>query len=226
VTTDNVSEPEVKPEEKAPEPKLIPESDLDALRSAKDKEIAEVRAEITALQKQLADVQRQTSTDELVASIDKELEAIDYTSEDALDKVTQLTRRLALALSQVQQAQAIDRSFAQEQYANYLAVKLVQDHGGDFETYRRQLMKATTQERMELEAEKLDLQLRRDAQAKAPKTQPAVRVDEGRGGAASNSILAEMNDPKYDLSTPEGRANWERDAPLFEKRLRQQAGAR
>jgi hypothetical protein len=228
VTNENKDQEQeqAKGDEQKEEPKLVPEADLNNLRSTYDRQLSDARSEISNLSNKIKEIETKDASAQIVKDVEARLSQIDFTADDALEKVTDLTRVLARNLSRLDEQAASDASFAQTTYADNLALQLVLEHGGDFEVYRRQLHQEPNAERMKLAADKLALQLDREGKAKENVSNGNTqRMDEGRGGAAQGStLLKEMQD--IDVSTPEGMAAWDKKEAEFERRLRQTAKAR
>jgi hypothetical protein len=207
-------------------------SDIDKLKSVYDKRESELQGQLTTLNARLKEIEAERSQDVIISRVKAEFDQIDFENKDgALEKLTELINRVTNSLSRSESLRAADAEYAQTQAVNYYALKLVTEHGGEFETYRRELEKAKTLDALELAHGKLELQVMREAGDKpgngsANGNGPGQRqsVDEGRGGAVTSSLLKEMDD--IDVTTPEGQRLWEEKEASFEKRLRELNGAR
>ena len=85
------------------------------------------------------------------------------------------------------------------------ALELVQEHGGDFEGYRRRLLNAKSDREMELDRKAIDIE-EREKKAKnggGRANGGSQQVDESRGGGAVRSSVGE-DLRRIDVTTPEG----------------------
>jgi hypothetical protein len=191
-------------------------ADIDQLRSIKDKEISELRGELTGLRAELEKLRTEREGDVVVGRVEALLAEIDMEEEGAAAKVAALTRSVANTLSRTEAARVAEANLARNETATRMALELVNEHGGDFETYRRELLKATAFEQMQLTKDRLDVTLMREGRKAKDETPSRQTVDNGSGQAAASVLLNEMK--AIDVTTPEGMKQWEAKEAEFRRR--------
>lgn len=209
------------------EAKTSPE--IAALQSKYDKEVAELREKLTALESE-KDTDSKTATqqrayDAVVAEVQdrlRELQADDDTDPKALAKKA---HDIILDLGTKYATQRSLSVKVQGQYketlAKSLAMEIVSEHGGSTATYQARLLKASTEEAMAASAELIKAEVMKENFKANPNQKSNGRtVDNGRGSAVRTDVLREMND--IDVTTPEGKQKWEENRERFRKTV--QAG--
>lgn len=191
---------------------------VDELRAVKDREIQQEREARQALEARLAALEARDKEDVVISAVQAELDKIDRSDPDAVDKIAELTARLARNFSALQTTHATDRAFAIDQAASYRAALLAQEHGGEFEAYKAELAKARTLQEMDLIRDRIDLRLQKEASGRQGGSGRRTSVDDGRGSAASDTLRQEMD--AIDVTTPEGQAEWAKKEDEFFKRAK------
>lgn len=110
--------------------------------------------------------------------------------------------------------------------AEKLALTIQFEHGGDVDTYKTRLLRKTTREAMEAEAKLIELEVKAAGNGGKRNGNNGGngdgdggrrQVDAGRGSASRTNLLNDMKD--IDVTTPEGRAEWEKKRAGFKQRI-------
>ncbi|MDE2104768.1 MAG: hypothetical protein KGL39_46455 [Patescibacteria group bacterium] len=214
--------------------------DINKLRSIKDQEVAAEAKRAAKAEKKAQKVARQTA--EELANLRAEVERLRSGAESD-QTLSQVQQRLGTLKTLEDKERALDDAIAaaveasrvavqfrnnwqatatsnKANMAKALALELVAEHGGDFETFRRRLMAADTDKAMEAEAKLITAERLTDTSSKKQKKagkDPATTVDRGRGNASRSSVLEEMN--AIDVTTPEGRREFAAKEREFKKKI-------
>lgn len=205
-----------------------PQSDIDKLRATKDAEIAALNQRLQALeqaneQQTKGNASRAARARALttINNVKKEIDQLRATdpakaAELALDRIDFIGSQYADSAGYSAEVEGLYRETLAESLANVIQYK----NGGDVATYRKQLMTAKTQDEMRLMASKLELETagrrRRNGNGSENGNRQA-QPDGGRGSPARRNITSEMS--SIDITTPEGRKQWEEKRNGFRKEL-------
>lgn len=195
-------------------------SDVDKLRSEYD-------AKVSALEKQLKELATKSNSDSVETEAEMEKNRAVNEVRTMLNKLSgakdaaaglEIARGIIAdigTLYATSKAEAYRQSAgSKEARADALAAEIQFDAGGDVATYKAQLMKAKSQDEMRLIATNLRLEL---GGKKRQTTQTQPKPDQGRGSSTRTNVLKAMED--IDLSTPEGRKQWEEKRAGFRKAI-------
>lgn len=195
------------------------QSDIDKLRSIKDREIAELRQSMAQMQQQMSQLQ----TPREAAALLKDLEDLDALAEEnpkaAIDRAKQVAAALAGAVVSERNTRRFVDAQAKDFAATAKALELAGEFGGDPQVYKAELLKARTLDEMTLAQREKALELR-DKKAGAPKSASRREVDDGAGRPAVDErlkIRQELN--AIDVSTPEGLAEFSKKERELKARI-------
>lgn len=206
-------------------------SDIDKLRSEYDSKLAEANKANSDLQERLdrldAAMKAGSQTDADLGAIQKRIDAVDRSDPaKALAAMEDIALELggAFVNSKVQGAQIA--GLYKDSLANYYAAEIAAVHGGDPKTYAKELKeKSTTDTQMKANADLLREKVGIEKQKKGGNgggdnadAGGRYRVDDGRGAPVRTDLLKKMQD--IDVTTPEGRKEWEEQEKSFAAAIR------
>lgn len=195
-------------------------SDIDKLRSEYDTKVAALEKQLKALAEETSKSSSETESKTVYNNAAQEvavlLKELDTHKEPAaaLAKaratIESLGHHYATQKSEVHKVQSMYKDARAEAFAASIQF----ESGGDVNTYKAQLMKAKTLPEMELMAANLRLEV---GSKKKTSSTPLPKPDGGSGIPARTNVLKAMED--IDISTPEGRKQWEENRNKFRKAI-------
>lgn len=207
-----------------------PQSDIDKLRSEYDSKLAELTNKLKEYEdraeqstKGAAATRARNAVLKTVQDVKKEIETVKAADpQKALDLALGHIDSLGMSFADTKQYSVTVEDSYRDTLAGSLAAGIMFENGGDVQTYKKQLLKAKTEDEMRLSAEKLKLETAGNKRTNGNGNGNGNRqLDGGRGAPSRGNVLKDMED--IDITTPEGRKKWEENRAKFHKEI---AGAR
>lgn len=199
------------------------ESDIDKLRSTYDATIADLRKELKALKEQSDKDSTDSVWNTAYANAKREVDGFleKLSSEKDPAKAVEYAKSALAYLAPKYGSYAASNVKTDLMYKNAeaerFAYMLKAEVGGDTNSHKAALMDSKTIDEMRLKFERMQFELSKKQTKRESRNPDAPRIDRGRGGAARTNVLREMED--IDLSTPEGRKQWQEKRSQFQRKL-------